>query len=101
MQAIVIAIVTSLGLVVIPFAVRLLKGAGIGVVTYTGLTYATDFFSDLIQQNLQGLPADALAILGLTQVDVAVNMIISAVLARAILNGFNEAGTRKQFKMQA
>lgn len=102
MQAVIVAMVLAIGTVIVPFVVRLLKAFGIGAVTYTGLTYATDFFADYIQDNLQGLPADALAILGLTQVDVAINMIISAIIARAVLNGFNsETGSKKSYVLQA
>ncbi len=97
-----IPIFTAFALVLVPFAVRILKGFGIGIVTYTGINLVLTELVEFAQDSLNGLPADILGIVGLMNLDVALNMIVSAVLAKTVLDGFNNAtGNKKDFVFKA
>ena len=63
--------------VVAPLVRHVLKALGIGAITYTGLTVATDQLEQMFNNAISGLTADVVGILGIMQVDVAFNMILS------------------------
>lgn len=65
--------------------VRALLGIGVGLVTYTGLNVVLGMATDAIKQNMTGLPAAAMQILGLGGIDFAINMILSAYAVRIAL----------------
>lgn len=67
----------------IPFLLyELFKVLGLGFVSYTGINIIFDNVRDLIVANFGRLSADVLAILSIAQVDVAINIMLSAVIVK-------------------
>ena len=66
---------------------RVLVALGVGVVTYTGVQVGIDSLLSNLDSAISGVPADILGLLGFMRVGVAMNIIISAMSARMLLNG--------------
>ena len=88
--------------VVVPLVRYLLKAFGIGAVTFTGLTVLTSQIKSYVLEQFAGLPSDVVMLIGLMKIDVGFNMILSAVLARAIRSGMNSSsGKVKEYTFEA
>lgn len=74
---------------------RVLIALGLGFVAYQGVGLALDSFKTLVVDSLNGMPAQVLQVLGLLQVDRAVNILSSAVLVRMTINGLMSGTIRK------
>ncbi len=72
-----------------------IKLIGFGLVTYTGMNYATDTILSYIQNNMTGIPADVLSILGLLGFDVAVNVIVTVLSVRLLHMGLTGGSVTK------
>ncbi|OJU91343.1 MAG: cobalt ABC transporter permease [Burkholderiales bacterium 66-5] len=68
---------------------RVLIALGIGVVTYSGMDASMGWAKDAAISALGSLPADALSLIGYLKVGVCVNIITSAMAARAVINGLS------------
>ena len=66
---------------------RVLVSLGVGVVTYTGVQVGIDSLLSNLDSAISGVPADILGLLGFMRVGEAMNIIISAMSARMLLNG--------------
>lgn len=66
---------------------RVLIGLGIGVVTYTGLSTSLDWLKAQALSSMAGLPADLLGLMSYLKVGVCINVITSAIAARAVIQG--------------
>lgn len=66
---------------------RILVALGVGVVTYTGVQAGIDSLLANLDSAIAGVPADILGLLGFMRVGEALNIIISAMSARMLLNG--------------
>ena len=66
---------------------RVLVALGVGVVTYTGVQAGIDSLLANLDSAISGVPADILGLLGFMRVGEAMNIIISAMSARMLLNG--------------
>lgn len=66
---------------------RVLVALGVGVVTYTGVQVGIDSLLSNLDSAISGVPADILGLLGFMRVGEAMNIIISAMSARMLLNG--------------
>lgn len=66
---------------------RVLVALGVGVVTYTGVQVGIDSLLSNLDSAVSGVPADILGLLGFMRVGEAMNIIISAMSARMLLNG--------------
>ena len=66
---------------------RVLIALGVGVVTYTGVQAGIDSLLANLDSAIAGVPADILGLLGFMRVGEALNIIISAMSARMLLNG--------------
>lgn len=66
---------------------RVLVALGVGVVTYTGVQAGIDSLLSNLDSAIAGVPADILGLLGFMRVGQALNIIISAMSARMLLNG--------------
>ena len=66
---------------------RVLVALGVGVVTYTGVQAGIDSLLANLDSAIAGVPADILGLLGFMRVGEALNIIISAMSARMLLNG--------------
>ena len=66
---------------------RVLVALGVGVVTYTGVQVGIDSLLSNLDRAISGVPADILGLLGFMRVGEAMNIIISAMSARMLING--------------
>lgn len=66
---------------------RVLIALGIGYVTYSGLNVLFGWIKDAVFVHLVGLNPTVLGILGTLQVDVAINILFSAIAARFVVAG--------------
>lgn len=71
-----------------------IKLIGFGLVTYTGMNYATDTILSYVSANLSGIAPDILAVLGLLGFDVAVNVIVTVLSVRLLHMGISGGGSR-------
>lgn len=66
---------------------KALTGAGLGVASYAGLSIILDTIITNSVNQMNGADAVALAVLGMSGMDTALSMVISAVLVRATIFG--------------
>ncbi|WP_419197888.1 DUF2523 domain-containing protein [Pseudomonas aeruginosa] len=64
---------------------KLLRGLGFTAVAFVGVKAVMDQAKDYVFSSLGGVPAQWLQVLGLLQVDVCINILFSAYIARAVL----------------
>lgn len=89
-----------LGVVIVPLAWKLLRGLGFAAVTYTGINILMDQAKDYVFQNMASLPMEWINLLGLLKVDVCINIIFSAYVARAMLWGMDKtSGSKSSIKI--
>lgn len=88
------AVFLFLSSIVGPLAAKILTALGIGAVTFVGITALLATVKSYLIGSMTGMPADVLAVLGLIKVDIAVNIMLSAVTARAALSGVNASGKK-------
>lgn len=74
---------------------RVLIALGIGYVTYQGLDFALENIYDLIFAQLTALPAQTMAVLARLNVGEFINIQISAISARLVLNGLTSGAITK------
>lgn len=89
------AIFLFLSAIVGPLVAKVLTSLGLGAVSYVGITVLLSGVKTYLIGEITGLPADILMILGLAKVDIAVNIALSAVAARAALSGVNLSTGKK------
>lgn len=77
---------------------HLLKGLGFAAVTFTGVSLAMDQAKAYVFSSLGAAPAAWLQVLGLLQIDVCINILFSAYVARAVLWGMNKNGSKSGFR---
>lgn len=68
------------GMVRVAFA-----AVGVTIVSFIGVSTLISTVTSEIQGNFNGLPSDAVALLGVARVDVAISIILSAYTVRASL----------------
>lgn len=74
----------------VPVVKMVLKALGVGVVSYVGINLILSEATDMIMVNFLGLPIEVQQIFGLLKVDVAVNIILSAIATKLALSGLNK-----------
>lgn len=79
-------LITSL----VPLVKMVLKALGVGIVSYVGINLVLTEATDVIMVNILGLPIEVQQILGLLKLDVAVNIILSAITTKLTLSGLNK-----------
>lgn len=84
------ALVSTLVASLIPLVKMVLKALGIGVVSYVGINLVLTEATDVIMVNLLGLPIELQQILGLLKLDIAINIILSAITTKITLSGINK-----------
>ena len=77
---------------------HLLKGLGFAAVTFTGVSLAMDQAKAHVFSSLGSAPAAWLQVLGVLQIDVCINILFSAYVARAVLWGMNKNGSKSGFR---
>lgn len=86
---------------IVPMVVKVLLGLGVGIASYAGISSLLDAAQSAIQSNLSGLPADALAIIGISKIDVYVTLVFSAYAIRLTLKGLDSTGVLRKFSLGA
>ena len=66
---------------------RVLVRLGIGVATYSGMNATLGWLKTQAVTALQGMPADIVNLMSYMKVGVAISIVCSAIVARAVLNG--------------
>jgi len=84
------AFISVLVTALIPLVKMVLKALGVGIVSYVGINLVLTEATDVIMVNILGLPVEVQQILGLLKLDVAVNIILSAITTKLTLNGINK-----------
>ena len=87
MPAILAALLGGLINIVGTMAGRVLVALGIGVVTYSGMRVTLEWLKTQAVQSVSGLPAELIGLIAYMKVGVCINIIFSAILIRAALNG--------------
>lgn len=78
-----------LALVVSGLVFRALAALGFSYITYTGLGSVVDTIKSYAVSMFSAVPPDVVHILGLAKIDVAFNIMLSAVVARLALAGMD------------
>lgn len=74
----------------------LFRVVGIGFVTYIGYNALLSTATDYVTSRLSSTSQDIQLILGLANIDVAINIYFSAVTTRLVLAGINKAQDRRR-----
>lgn len=80
---------TFLGSIVAGLAFRVLASLGFAYVAYVGIGQLIDTVESYVRGLFSAVPHEVAAILGLAKIDIAINIIISAVVARLLLAGMD------------
>lgn len=83
-------------LIVGPLVKMVLRVLGFGFVTYFGINLIIDEAKNYIMSQTGQTSAVVLDILGLMKVDVAINIMLAAVVTRFVLAGLNKATDTKR-----
>lgn len=89
------AIFLFLSSIVGPLAAKILTSIGLGAVTYVGITALLTTVRMYLISNIGGIPGDIAMLFGLLKVDIAINIMLSAVTARAVIAGMNKTTGKK------
>lgn len=89
------AIFLFLSTIVGPLVAKVLTSLGIGAVSYVGITVLLSSVKTYLVGQVSGMPGDVISLFGVARVDVAVNIALSAVAARAALSGVNLSTGKK------
>lgn len=98
MPALIGLLLRAIGWSVVPLGWKLLRGLGFAAFTFTGVQLLMNQAKDYAFSNLGGVPGEWLQVLGLLQVDVALNILFSAYVARAVLWGMNKSGDKSSIR---
>jgi len=90
MQYFGLLLMTLFGFGIKELALRVLVAIGFGAVTTYGLYSLFNQLETIFQAQLNGTPADVLAMLGLMKIDICFTMILSAASAKQVLRGWNK-----------
>lgn len=81
---------TFLGTIISGLVFRALASLGFAYMSYVGIGQLIDSVDGHIQGLFGALPSSVAAILGMAKVDVAINIMIAAVIARLLLAGMDK-----------
>lgn len=84
----------AIGWSLVPLGWKLVRGLGFAAVTYTGVNLVMNQAKDYVFSMLASTPAAWLQVLGVLQVDVAINILFSCYIARAVLWGMDKSGSK-------
>lgn len=84
------AFIWALVTAAIPIAKMVLKALGIGIVSYVGINLVLTQATDVIINSVLGLPVQVQQLLGLIKLDVAINIVLSAITTKLTLKGIDK-----------
>jgi len=70
------------GLVAGNFVARILTSLGLSYLSFQGLSWILDQVGNQIRSTISGLPGDVLSFAGMADLDLSINLILSAYAAR-------------------
>jgi hypothetical protein len=94
MPALIGLLLRAIGWSLVPLGWKLLRGLGFAAVTYTGVNLILNQAKDYVFSMLSATPAAWLQVLGILQIDVAINILFSCYIARAVLWGMDKSGSK-------
>lgn len=74
---------------------RVLISAGIGIVSYEGMSALQTKIAEMMWNRLNGLPGQFVGLLGILHIGACLNILFSAYLARAVLSGLNGGAMKR------
>ncbi|MFS2161110.1 DUF2523 domain-containing protein [Pseudomonas sp. Pseusp122] len=98
MPQVIALLVSFFGEYIVSLGWKLLRGLGVGAVSYVGIQLVLDQAKQYAFSMLGSLPADWVGVLGLLKVDVCMNILFSAYVARAVLRGMDKSGNKSGFR---
>lgn len=98
MPAVIALFLRMLGFSLIPLGWKLLRGLGFAAVTFTGVQFLMDDAKAYVFQQLMSLPSEWVQLIGLMKLDVCFNILFSAYVARAIIWGMNQSGSKSSIR---
>ena len=99
MPAFVFALLAGLAPLLEALFFRLLVAVGIGIGTYVGVGSLFDSIQSNLIASFTGASADVLAFAYLLNIDRAINLVFSAIVARLTLAGMSALGSVSRFKV--
>lgn len=94
MPALIGLFLRALGWSAVPIGWSLLRGLGFAAFTFVGVQALMEWAQDYAFSNLGNVPAAWVQVLGMLQIDVALNILFSCYIARAVLWGMNKSGSK-------
>lgn len=79
-----------------PIVRMVLKGLGIGLVSYVGFNLVIDQARDFITARFGEVLPEVQQIAGLAKIDVAISILFSAIATRIVISGVNALNDRRQ-----
>jgi len=83
-------IATFLGSIVSGLVFRALASLGFAYVSYVGIGHLIDQVDGYVKTLFGAVPPEVAAVLGMAKLDVAINIILAAVIARLLLAGMDK-----------
>jgi hypothetical protein len=81
---------TFLGSIVSGLVFRALASLGFAYMSYVGIGQLIDSVDGYIKGLFSGIPPSVAAVMGMAKIDVAINIMIAAVIARLLLAGMDK-----------
>ncbi|WP_299733197.1 DUF2523 family protein [uncultured Endozoicomonas sp.] len=82
-------ILTFIVTTIVPLAWLLLRGLGVGVVTYFGLDLMVDYLGEQIQANFDGMPVAMFQMISLMGIPNAINIALSFITVIMVVKGIS------------
>lgn len=98
MHAVIAMFIQAVGWSLVPLGWKLLRGLGFAAFTFVGVQALMDKCKEYVFTNLGSLPVEWLQVLGLLQVDTALNILFSCYVVRAVYWGMNQSGGKTGFR---
>ena len=86
-------ILTFIGFALVPLIIKVLGALGVGFVTYQLGQFALGEIFSLVQSNINQLPPEVLAFVGIAKIGEAISIVFGGLAARLALMGFSGTGS--------
>jgi hypothetical protein len=98
MPALIGLFLKAVGWSLVPLGWSLIRGLGFAAVTFVGVQASMEWAKDYAFSNLGAMPSAWLQILGMLQIDVCLNILFSAYVARAVVWGMSKTGSKSSIR---